>query len=361
MIIKISETKTLYLFHKVSPLDIALSIRHLSIMLKTGLAIEDAIQVLSEQTADDKLREIYTKMLKDVRSGMTMAESMQEHKKVFSKIIISIINVGEQGATLEKNLLFLADYLKKNYELQRKVKGALVYPIIVFGITVIEMLGVIFFILPKLESLFSAFENTSTFTITILGIAAFIRTNGLLLVIILITLGFTFSRFLGTKPGKRFSDWFQLKVPVLKKLNKNNIITSFSRTLGILLESGIPIEEAMKIASGTMGNGIYEKVLIKAYKNLKKGKDLADSLSKHPSLFPPTYVKMIEIGEQTGSLEDNLNYLYEFYAEEVQDMSNNLTTLLEPLLLIFIGIMIGLLALTIIAPIYQLTGTIRPQ
>lgn len=359
MVLEVVKGQKIYIMHKVSPLDIALSIRHLSIMLKTGLAIEDALKVMADQAVDEKLKEAYDEILLDVRSGMNLADGMRKHEDIFSEIIISIISIGEQGATLEKNLLFLADFLKKNYELQRKVKGALVYPMIVLGITLMEMTGVIFFILPQLETLFSAFENKDPFTVFVLNFANFIRTNGIFIAAGIVILILIIMRLLKTPPGKRFKDSLALKIPVMKKLTMNNMLTQFSRTLGILLESGMPIQSALKITSETVDNYKYQQALIDVYEGIKSGHNLSDTMSQYPKYFPGTFVKMIDVGEQTGSLEENLNYLYDFYAEEVQEMSNNLTTLLEPLLLVFIGVMIGLLALFIIMPIYQLTGSIR--
>src|SRR3972149_8327724 len=230
MTITISDKKKIFLFSKVSPLDIALSMRHLAIMLKTGLAIEDALKVLAEQTTDERLKIAFTDTLDDVRSGMAMAESMIKHKDIFSEIIISIISVGEQGATLEKNLIFLADYLKKNYELQRKVKGALLYPMIIFSVTILEMIGVVYFILPKLESLFSSFKNISGFTLFVLQMAAFIRSNGVYLAAGIIILILGINRLLATDRGKRFKDRVALKIPVMKNLTRNNILTTFSRS-----------------------------------------------------------------------------------------------------------------------------------
>jgi type IV pilus assembly protein PilC len=223
------------------------------------------------------------------------------------------------------------------------------------------MVGVIYFLLPKLESLFSAFKNTSSFTLFILGTASFIRANGIFILAGVIILIMIINRLLNTNRGKRFKDRVALAIPVMKNLNRNNILTTFSRSLGILLESGIPIQQAMSITSNTVGNSVYGKILDTVQKNIKIGKNLAYSMRLYPKYFPPTYVKMIEVGESTGSLEENLEYLYDFYAEEVEEMSNNLTTLLEPIMLIFVGLMIGALALIIIAPIYQLTGSIRAQ
>lgn len=343
----------------VSPVAVALSIRHLSIMLKSGLALEAAIKILSEQTPDKRLKGAYMDILVDVQSGKTLAESMAQHTKIFSQVTVSIISIGEQGGTLEKNLVFLAEFLKKNYELQRKVKGALIYPAIVFSLTVVEMLGVMFFILPKLDTLFSSFKEIPAFTVFILNAAKFIRENALAIVVVLAVVVIALVLFLKTKAGKIFSDGLGIKFPIVKNLNKANILTTFSRTLGILLESGIPISKALRISSETIGNHFYAKALVAVHDKVKGGQNLAAALLEYPQYFPITYVKMIEVGESTGSLEENLDHLYDFYAEEVQEMSNNMTTLLEPLLLIFIGAMIGLLAILIIAPIYQLTGSLN--
>ena len=156
MVIELSKTKRLYIFHKVKPIDIALAIRHLSTMLKSGIGIEESIRTVTKQITDLMLQEVFQKILKDVEGGTSLADSMKKHKKIFSDLIISIIDVGEQGANLERNLIFLADYLKKNYELQKKVKGATTYPIIIVFLTILEMIGVVYFILPKLESVFNS-------------------------------------------------------------------------------------------------------------------------------------------------------------------------------------------------------------
>lgn len=344
---------------RVSPLDVALSIRHISIMLKSGMSLSEALNVVAGQTTNPKLKKAYELVLADVQSGMTVSEAMSKHPKVFSHVITSVINVGEEGGTLEQNLIFLADFLKKNHDLNKKVRGALIYPAIVFAITVIEMVGVMFFILPKLEDLFQSFSGVPPFTLFILGLSRFLRENIFIIigvVAVVVTLTVMFFR---TEAGIKLKDKMMLKIPIIKVLNQKHIITNFSRTLGILLQSGIPISNALEISSRTVENSVYTKILSTVHQSVKAGNTLASSLEKYPAYFPPTFTKMIQIGEETGTLEDNLNYLYDFYTEEVTDMSNNLATLLEPLLLIFIGVMIGMLAIMIVGPIYQLTGSIN--
>jgi type IV pilus assembly protein PilC len=353
---KVNQRTKLWL--RISELNIALAVRHIAVMLKSGVTIDGAIKVLSEQTPDLKLKKIFAEIYQDIEGGVSLAESMTNYPKAFSKTITSIISVGEKGGTLESNLVFLADYLKKNHELQSKLKGAMLYPIIVMGLTLAEILGVIFFILPQLENLFSTF-TVPEYTKIIMGSARFVRENvvaftiGTGIILILLKL------FLGTKRGNRWKDSFMLRFPILGKLFRYNVLMTFARTVNILMANGIPIAKALSITAETTSNSEYAAIFAKVHLSVKDGLNLADSLSQYKNHFPATFVKMIEIGEQTGTLSDNLNYLYEFYAEDVQEMSANLTTLLEPILLIFIGIMVGGLALMIVGPIYQLTSSIN--
>lgn len=359
MVIELSKTKRLYILHKVKPIDIALAIRHLSTMLKSGIGIEESIRTVTKQITDLMLQEVFQKILKDVEGGTSIADSMKKHKKIFSDLIISIIDVGEQGANLERNLIFLADYLKKNYELQKKVKGATTYPIIIVFLTILEMIGVVYFILPKLESVFNSIADIPEFTKFIMSAAGYVRENGAGILAVLFAAFVLYKRFMSSKIGKKLKDRISLVIPVLKNVNKGTIIATFSRTLGMLLESGIPLQKALSISHSILGNDVYNKIFTKIADEVKGGKSLAESMSKYPKHFPVAYVKMIEVGENTGTLEENLGYLYDFYTEEVLDLSNNLTVLLEPVLLIFVGALIGGLALLIITPIYQLTGSIN--
>ena len=359
MVIDISKDKQIFLFHSVSPVDLALSMKHLVTMIGSGLAIDESLEVLVKQVEDPMLKKVYGDIHKDVVSGKTLTEAMKKYPKIFNKMVISIIDIGEQGGTLEQNLLFLAQYLKKQYELNRKIKGSTTYPLIIFAMTLLEMVGVIFFILPKLESVFRGLAEIPAMTLFILDLSAFLRDNWPAVLVGLAVFYAILKFFLGTQLGSDFKDLVALNFPIFKEINRKQILANFSRTLGILLQSGVPFQKALDIASDTVGNKYYRQALQKMKEMTKDGKNLFESIGSFPKLFPPTFVKLIETGEKTGNLEDNLNYLYDFYTEEVLDLSGNLTTLLEPILLIFAGAMIGALALLIITPIYQLTGSIN--
>jgi type IV pilus assembly protein PilC len=346
-------------FGRVPQIAILVSIRNLYLMLKSGLALNEAVRTLAYQTPDERLQITYAEIAEKIDQGKNLADSMREYPKIFPEIVISVVGVGEKGGSLETNLSFLADYLKKAHTLNKKIKGALIYPAIVMALTLVEMIGVIFLILPKLEELFASFENIPSLTKGILRMSTFVRENAIILFAGLVILIILFLMFLRTKPGKKFKDFIAIRTPVIKKLTINNILASFSRTLGILLETGIPLVTAMEISTVTVSNSFYKKKLEQISEEVKNGKSVAVSMGKYPKYFPVTFVKMIEVGESTGTLEETLSYLYDYHAEEVEELSNNLSTLIEPILLIFIGFMIGGLAIIIIGPIYQLTGSIN--
>ena len=342
-----------------SHLDIILALRNLAIMLKSGMALGDAIKSIADSNEKKVMKKVFTGILYDIQAGKNLTEAMSKFGKIFNNFVLSMVKIGEESGTLEKNLIFLTEYLKKDYELQKKVKGALMYPLIVLGMSMTEMVGVVFFILPKMDELFKAFEDPPATTLFILNFTKFIRTNTISLIAGLVAIIVFVMLVLRTKFGRELKDNLSLKFPIIKDLTQKNILATLARTIMVLLQSGIPIVSALTITANSTNNSLYKKMLLKIEESVRGGENITVSMSKYPKFFPSTFVKMIQVGEATGSLEDNLTYLYEFYAEEVDEMSNNLATLLEPIMLIFIGAMIGLLAVMIIAPIYQLTGTIN--
>jgi len=359
MIIKLNKNKNLYILHRIKAIDISLAMKHLSIMLKSGIGLDKCLQVLADQSPDPKLQEIFNSVIEDIKKGISLSDSLSKFPKIFKPIMTSIIKVGEQGATLQTNLDFLSDYLKQNYEIERKIKGAALYPIIIVIMLLGELIGLIYFMLPKLQTLFSAFQEPPKLTIAIMNITSSIRNNAHWVLLALFVFSIIMNQFLKTKSGIAFKDKLLLKLPVINNIIKEQLLYSFARTLGILLQTGIPIGKALSITQKTISNTEYQRILKKVNIEVDNGQTVAQSLSKFPKFFPPIFTKIIQIGEETGSLEENLDYLYVYYSENVKEYSTNLTTLLEPILLIVVGIIVAVLALIIIVPIYQLTGSIN--
>lgn len=336
-----------------------MSIKSLSTLLKAGIPLSETMDTISGQSSDENLNNIYSYMSSEVRRGSNLADVMRLFPKTFPETISSVVEAGEKGGSLENNLLFISETIQKEWEVSKKLKGAVVYPAIVIGMVGVMFIAMIFFVFPKLELMFEAFENIPELTKKIMAGAGFIRTNWMPIFGAIAVLVIVFIIFLRTKSGKKFSAWLAIHFPILKNLFKANILSSFSRTLSVLLASGIPLEKAMAITTETTNNYIYAESFKEICGSIAQGNNLSISLSDYPNYFNKSFVKMIDIGEVSGSLEENLMYLHDFYAEEVDEMSENLVTLIQPILLIFVGALIGGLALLVLMPIYQLMGSIN--
>lgn len=343
----------------VSTSNLLISIKSFAALLRASISLSEAVKTMSEQSNDKNLNKIYQFIHQEIDSGSSLSDAMALFPKIFPESMVSVVEAGERGASLEKNLLFIAESIKKSYELNRKMKGAIIYPAIIISLTMIEFIGMIFVVLPKMEDLYRSFDNVPAFTIFIMNTAQSVRSNWMIIVGILLGILLLIYLFLRTKPGKYLISWLSLHFPILKNLFISNILASFARTLGVLLASGLPISKALLISSNTIGNDIYAKVLKTVHSNIDEGQNLSTSLAEHDQFFNKSFVKMVEIGELSGTLEENMMYLHDYYSDDVTEMSNNIVTLVEPLLLILVGVIIGLLGVTILMPIYQLMGSIN--
>ncbi|PKN02952.1 hypothetical protein CVU76_02920 [Candidatus Dojkabacteria bacterium HGW-Dojkabacteria-1] len=344
---------------RVSTSNLLISIKSLAALLRASISLSDSIKTMSEQSNDKNLNMIYAYLHREIEQGSSLSEAMRLFPKIFPETMVSVVEAGERGASLENNLLFIAESIKKSYELNRKMKGAVIYPAIIVSLTIAEFIGMIFIVLPKMEDLYSSFPNVPAFTIFIMNTAQAIRDNWILIFGIIVLLIIGFILFLNTKPGKKFTSLLSIRFPILKNLFISNILATFSRTLGVLLASGLPLSKAMLISSSTMSNYIYAEILKDVHGRIDRGENLASSLAIHDQYFNKSFVKMVEIGEMSGTLEENMMYLHDYYSDDVTEMSNNIVTLVEPLLLILVGVIIGLLGVTILMPIYQLMGSIN--
>ena len=344
---------------KISPNNLIMFIRSLASMLKASIPITEAIKILEEQSDDKVLSEILEVINTEIESGAKLATAMEKFPKTFPDIVISLVFAGESGGSLELNLNYLADYISKQHEVNKKIKTALIYPLIIVGLATVQMIGMVFFIFPKLEELFQSFPNVPALTQNIIKISGMIRENWHFILVGIIFLFIICSQFFKTKKGKKMLSWLSINFPILKSLFVSNILANFSRTLSILMQSGINISKALEISSNAVGNQIYAETIMQIYDNAKKGQSISESLKEHPKYFNKSYIKMIEVGERTGTLEDNLGYLHKFYTEKVDDITGNITTFIEPLLLILVGVIIGFLGISVIVPIYQFMGSIN--
>ncbi|MCL5411278.1 MAG: type II secretion system F family protein [Patescibacteria group bacterium] len=346
------------LFQPVGLSTITTFTRQLSTMIVSGLNLLDSLKILERQERNERFKKVISELVKDVQGGSSLANAMGKHKGIFSTAFISLIKAGEASGKLDEVLLKLADSLEKEREFKSKVKGAMIYPVIIL----IGMVGVIFvmmiFVIPKLTDMFKTMNVDLPITTQILILVSNFSVDYWWLVLLMLVASFFgFQYFKSTYEGKKFLDQLSIKMPVFGSLNKTVNLATFSRTLGSLVGSGVPILDALKIAGETTDNLVYREAIIEATKMVEKGVPLSVPLSRNPNL-PPLLGQMVSVGEETGKIDEVLEKVAKYFEAESEHEIKNVTTAMEPLILIFLGGMIAFLILSIILPIYQITGSV---
>ncbi len=339
--------------------DKALLAKHLSVMQQSGLTLTESL-AMAEETARGKMKKILSAVHKSVESGNSLADSLARYPKIFSGIFISSVYAGESSGTLSENLKQLSDQLQKEKELNAKIKGAMLYPIVVLVASFIMGLAMSFLVLPKIIPLFEGLKTELPATTRwLISFSHFVDNNGTAL-FLSIVLSVIFLLWLVKQNFSHpVTHWLLLKIPVIKGMVFHTNLARFSRSLGALLKSGLHIDEALEVTRQTVGNYYYKKTLANVVQGVSKGTKLADNLALYPKLFPKMVSRMVLVGEESGKLEDTLLYLANFYEAEVDNSTKSLSTALEPILLLLIGVVVGFLALSIITPIYNITGNIK--
>ena len=346
-------------FFSIKPVEKLIFVRHLSIALKSGLDIVSALDTLASQTSSKKFQMIIYNLARRVEQGESLSESLKGYKDVFTKIFFDIIYTGERGGTLVKNLEYLSDQLENEMDLSSKVKNALIYPVIIFGATIAVTFGLAFFVLPKIVDLYTSFGTNLPFlTQVILNFTAFMNKYKFAIVACIGLFVISIRLFNKNKYFKIFVDFIKLHSPIVNRVEKSMYVSRITRILGTLIQSGVPIQASLLVVSDTVNHYLYSNILSKTADSVQNGSSLYSTIKNYKKEFSPLASRMIDLGEKTGNLEKNLLYLADFYEKEVDNLMKNIVTLIEPLLLIIVGLTIGIIAVAIIAPIYQLTGSI---
>ncbi len=334
--------------------------KNLALSLKAGVSLVKSIQFLHEQTRSKSFKKILETVIDDTNRGVFLSASLQKYQNTFGELFVNIIKIGETSGNLPENLLYLGDELKKRYDLKKKVRGASIYPMVVFVATIVIAVSMIVFVFPKLLPLFTSLKVELPLTTRILiAVSSAVTNYGFYLLggLVAFLIGFMF--LMRLKPARLIYHTILLHTPILGTVMVNFNMANFSRTLGILLKSGVNIVEAVTITGNTLSNLVYQKYLGNAAGEIQRGTFLSRYLSVYHHYFPLLAVNMIEVGENTGNLTENLFYLAEYYENEVDDFVKNLSSILEPVLLIFMGFIVGFIALSFITPLYQITRSIK--
>ena len=333
--------------------------KHMSLMIKAGLPVDEAVRVLAEQ-AQGRFRKALMGVLAAVEGGRQLSEGFAQYPKIFSELFIATIRAGESSGTLEQSLDDLAVQLSKSYDLQRKIRGAMIYPILVLVAASGIGMGLSLFVLPRIIGLFESITvELPLATRIMIGFSRFMVAYG-----VPFTIGMIFGiigliQFMGWKPIRPFSHGLLLKLPVFGSLARNFNLAMFARTMATLLKSGITIGDAFEITSNTLRNARYKSALLRVKQGTETGVPASTILEEFPKLFPSITTRMLAVGERSGKLEETFQYLAEFYEDEVDVTTKNLSTVLEPILLIIIGLTVAYIAIAIITPIYNFIGNIE--
>jgi type IV pilus assembly protein PilC len=342
------------IFSGVSLKDKMMFARHLGVMIASGLSVPRALDVIANQTKSRRFKDVLAQIEEGVKTGNTLADSLAR-SGVFDDLSINMIRVGELGGNLEEVLVLLADQLEKEHNLISKVRGAMYYPTVILVVMIGIGIAMMTFVVPQLTAVFSDTQAALPASTTlIINSSNFMA--GHKLVVLFSTL-FIFAAifiFFKLKAGKKAAAFLFLKVPIIKNIVVKVNNARFARIYGSLLRSGVPVTESLKIISETLTNLYYQEAFVKIGFEVQKGKPLHNELAAYPKLFPVLLIQMVEVGEETGKTVDVLTGLAKFYEEEIDQLTKNLSSIIEPVLMVLIGTAVGFFAISMILPMYSI-------
>jgi len=345
-------------FRGVSSAELAITTRQFSALISAGLPLEASLTALSEQSEDQKLREVLTQVKDRVSEGSSLTNALKEHKNVFSELYTNIVKAGEASGTLDVVLFRLADFLEKSSALKSRVRSALIYPIFMFLIGSGVLFFMMTYVIPRITKIFEDSDRALPFiTLVLISISSFFSNHFILLFLGIAALGFFIVRFLKTEKGTRFVDRLILRLPVFGKLATMVSISRFTRTLGTLVGSGIPLLDALEIGEAVIGNTVFMDALKDVRVSVREGATLGQPL-RDSGVFPPLVTRMISVGEQTGEMEEMFNKIADIYDLQVETTLSALTSLLEPIMILMIGVVMAFIVFAILLPIFDLTSAI---
>jgi len=348
--------KTLTKFERIKFTQKIFLFENLRVMVKAGLSITEALKIISAQTASKKLKRTVEQIAAEVEKGKTLSETLERFPELFPTIYIKMIAAGEISGKLDESLSQAVEQMKKTYAITSKIRGAMVYPIIIL----IAILGIgiemIVFVLPKILTIFKEMNVPLPLpTRALIFTSDLLVNHGILILFILAAMTAGFIRLKKIPDFKKYLHALILRLPIFGNIARQINLARFTLTLSSLLKSAIPIIDALKISSDVVSNTLYKNALLDASQKIKTGRGLAEILEEYPKLFPPLVTQMIMVGENSGSLESLLNEISSYYNDEVDQILKNISTIIEPIIIIILGVVVGGMAVAVIMPMYSLS------
>jgi len=345
-----------HLWEGVNLRELSVFFRQLSTLIGAKVAIVSSMQAIRDQIENAYFKIVITEMLNDIEDGMPFSEAMAKHPKVFEPLAVSMVKAGELSGNLQRSVLFLAENTEKNYELNSKIKGALFYPVFVMGMALIISFVVSTVVLPKLTAVFSGMNVAIPwYTTVLMNFGNFMSSYWWVVAIAIVAVIAGTGYYANTEDGRKEWDVMKMKIPVVGLLFKYVYISRFSENLAVLLEGGIPIVRALIIVSEVVNSTAYEAVILRAADEVKSGGAMSSVFARSEH-FPSIVSQMIKIGEDAGQVSEVLRHTSVFYGQETDRITNNLSTMLEPILISFLGLGVGILVFAILMPIYSMSA-----
>ncbi len=339
---------------KVTGKDLVIFTRQLSTMIDAGLPLVQSLQILSKQQDNPTFKRALTEIVTDVETGTTLADGMRKHPKIFDSLFANMIEAGELGGILDTILSRLAAFKEKSMALTKKIKGAMTYPVICLGISILILSVILIFVIPVFQEMFKSMGGALPGpTQIVVNLSEFVKHNFLYMIFAAWLASFAFKKYYNTEKGHIQVDGLLLHAPVAGPLIRKVAVAKFTRTLSTMLESGVPILDALQVVAKTAGNKVIEQAVFHVASSIAEGRPIAEPLEES-GVFPSMVVQMINVGESVGALDAMLSKIADFYDEEVDQAVENLTAMIEPFMMVFLGGMIGGLVVAMYLPIFTM-------
>lgn len=339
---------------KIKPMGIVIFTRQLSTMITSGLPLVQSLDILSNQIEDKDLKGIVREIKEKIETGSRFADALRDYPQCFDALYVNLVVAGEEGGMLDTVLQRLAVYMEKSAKLKKKVKSAMIYPISIIVVAIGVVMVLLIFVIPVFETMFKDMGATLPLpTQIVVNLSRLVKSKIIYMIVVIGAAIFMFKRYYNSEKGRKKIDALILKVPIFGVLAIKASVARVTRTLATLLSSGVPILESLIIVAKVAGNKIVEEALIIARARISEGRSMSEPLEES-KVFPPMVVQMIEVGESTGALDNMLNKIADFYEEDVDNLVSNLTAMMEPMIMMFLGVVLGGLIIAMYLPIFKL-------
>jgi len=357
-----AETKPFYarkikLFERISKKDVVNFSRQLSLMFKSKIPLVQALHSIAEQTKNPGFREKILMVSQEVEGGTRFSQALSAHPKLFSSFYVSMVRAGEASGTLSESLTYLADHLERDYHLQSKIQGAMIYPALILVVVVGVLVMMTYFVIPNMTKVLTETgQDLPTITKIVIAFSNFMKSWGWSVFLLLGGAAIALVRYSRTVEGKKIKDKFFLRIPLVGSFLRMIYLSRFAENLSTLISGGIPIAQSLEITAEIVGNDVYQQIVFEIKEEVVRGENMSKILARHPEAFPPILTQMVAVGEKTGTLDQSLMSVVDFYRKEVERSIDNLLSILEPLMVISLGGIVAGLMGAVLLPLYKMSG-----